>query len=66
VNIAQRMEQAARMFAPETAEVRIAVSQETARHLDGFDLENLGPHRIRGASRRFNLYRLNPRNKIQE
>jgi adenylate cyclase len=66
VNIAQRMEQAARMFTPETAEVRIAVSQETARHLDGFDLENLGPHRIRGVSRRFNLYRLIPRKQIQD
>lgn len=64
VNIAQRMEQAARMFGPESAEVRIAVSQETARHLDGFELENLGPHRIRGVSRRFNLYRLVPRKNI--
>jgi adenylate cyclase len=64
VNIAQRMEQAARMFGPQSAEVRIAVSQETARHLDGFELENLGPHRIRGVSRRFNLFRLVPRKNI--
>lgn len=61
VNIAQRMEQVARIFSPETAAVRIALSQETARHLEGFNLENLGPHRIRGVARRFNLYRLIPR-----
>jgi class 3 adenylate cyclase len=67
VNIAQRMEQAARDVRPRVrAEVRIAVSQETARHLDGFEFENLGPHRIRGVSRRFNLYRLVPRKNIKD
>ena len=59
VNIAQRLEQLAKQFDPGTGETVVLLSAETAKELgEGFVLETVGSHLLRGQSEPIEAFRL--------
>jgi class 3 adenylate cyclase len=59
VNIAQRLEQLAKDFDPGNGETVVLLSGETAKELgEGFTLETVGSHLLRGQSEPIEAFRL--------